>query len=45
MNPYRTPPGQEVEADKPWPLVWLVVAGLLTWTIVVHGLGALAGRW
>lgn len=45
MKPYRTAPVAERAAERPWPLAALVLLGLLTWAIVIHGLGALAGRW
>jgi len=43
-DPYRTPPSV-TDPERPWPLGWLVLGGLLAWSIVVHGLGSLAGRW
>lgn len=45
MHPYRSAPERSREGERPWPWPLLFLAGILTWGIVVHGLGALAGRW
>ncbi len=43
MHPYRShAPDEEAPAPS---LLTLVVAVVVTWALLVHGLGRLSGRW
>lgn len=43
MHPYRSAPTDEVSSEAPFAV--LVVGALVSWAILVHGIGHLAGRW
>lgn len=43
MHPYRSAP--EAEGASSTPFGVLVVSAIVSWAILVHGIGRLAGRW